>query len=122
MLLSDNTDIKIQDLEDMWQWIDTDKSGSVTIVEFFEGFEMLNEPFRQKTLLKAAHSKFLGTLGTRDPRPKHRTLQVQERISGEIQITSKRLLELAMESLDACCHSIYTPMNKIHAVLEQVRL
>lgn len=34
----------------MWQWIDTDKSGSVTIAEFFEGFEMLNEPFRQKTL------------------------------------------------------------------------
>lgn len=99
LLLSDNTDIKIQDLEDMWQWIDTDKSGSVTIVEFFEGFEMLNEPFRQKTLLK-----------------------VQERISGEIQITSKRLLELAMESLDACCHSIYTPMNKIHAVLEQVQI
>ena len=58
LLLSDNTDIKIQDLEDMWQWIDTDKSGSVTIVEFFEGFEMLNEPFRQKTLLKAPAVSF----------------------------------------------------------------
>ncbi|CAE7455530.1 UPL3 [Symbiodinium pilosum] len=99
LLLSDNTDIKIQDLEDMWQWIDTDKSGSVTIAEFFEGFEMLNEPFRQKTLLK-----------------------VQERVSGEIQITQKRLRELAMESLDVCCHNIYTPMNKIHAVLEQVQI
>ena len=34
--------------QDMWQWIDTDKSGSVTIPEFFEGFELLNEPFQQK--------------------------------------------------------------------------
>jgi len=36
--------------KDMWQWIDTDKSGSVTIPEFFEGFELLNEPFQQKSL------------------------------------------------------------------------
>lgn len=35
ILLSENTDINIQDLEDMWQWLDTDKSGSLTIAEFF---------------------------------------------------------------------------------------
>ena len=44
--------------QDMWQWIDTDKSGSVTIAEFFEGFEMLNEPFRQKTLGSPARLAF----------------------------------------------------------------
>ncbi|CAJ1415889.1 unnamed protein product [Effrenium voratum] len=99
ILLSDNTDIKIQDLEDMWQWIDTDKSGSVTIAEFFEGFEMLNEPFRQKTLLK-----------------------VQERVSGDIQESMKSLERLVVESLDDCCHAIYMPMMKIHAVLEQVQV
>jgi len=99
LLLSDHTDIKIQDLEDMWQWIDTDKSGSVTIPEFFEGFELLNEPFQQKTLLR-----------------------VQERVSGEIHETIHTLEELVVESLDDCCHAIYTPMLKIHAVLEQVQI
>lgn len=99
LLLSEHTDIKIQDLEDMWQWIDTDKSGSVTIPEFFEGFELLNEPFQQKTLLR-----------------------VQERVSGEIHETIHSLEELVTESLDDCCHVIYTPMLKIHAVLEQVQV
>jgi len=99
LLLSDHTDINIQDLEDMWQWIDTDKSGSVTIPEFFEGFELLNEPFQQKTLLR-----------------------VQERVSGEIHETIHTLEELVVESLDDCCHAIYTPMLKIHAVLEQVQI
>lgn len=42
----------------MWQWLDTDKSGSLTIAEFFEGFEMLNEPFQQKRLGLAIEQVF----------------------------------------------------------------
>mmetsp|Transcript_78502 Transcript_78502/g.138252 ORF Transcript_78502/g.138252 Transcript_78502/m.138252 type:complete len:754 (+) Transcript_78502:46-2307(+) len=98
-LLANNTDIKIEDLEDMWNWLDSDGSGSVTIEEFFDGFELLNEPFRQKTLLR-----------------------LQERIAKEVELTTKRLNNLVRARMDQTVSTIYTPLNKIHAVLEQVQI
>lgn len=60
LLLATHTEIKLQDLEDMWQWLDSDQSGSVTVAEFFEGFELLNEPFRQKNSFAAARASLSG--------------------------------------------------------------
>jgi len=98
-ILHHNTNIKSEDLEDMWNWLDTDGSGSVTIEEFFDGFELLNEPFRQKTLLR-----------------------LQERIAKEVEHTTKRLHELIGLRMDNFVGTIRAPLDKIHAVLEQAQI
>lgn len=51
-LLQNNTNIKVQDLEDLWNWLDNDGSGEVTIDEFMQGFQWLNETFKPKTLMR----------------------------------------------------------------------
>merc|ERR1719356_2117761 len=47
-----NTHLKVQDLQDLFEWLDHDGSGLITIDEFMTGFKWVNEPLRAKSLVK----------------------------------------------------------------------
>ncbi|CAE7256808.1 Catsper1, partial [Symbiodinium sp. CCMP2456] len=50
--ITKNTRMKVQDLIDLFDWIDHDKGGTITIDEFMNGFRWINEPLRAKSLVK----------------------------------------------------------------------
>jgi len=94
-----NTNIKLQDLEDLWQWLDDDNSDTVSWDEFLRGFQWLNEPFRPKTLLR-----------------------LQEKITREVKILKQCFYDLITKDFDSIVQHVSPPMRKMHAVTEQVQL
>merc|ERR1719229_483561 len=50
--ITKNTHLKVQDLQDLFDWLDHDGGGTITIDEFMTGFKWVNEPLRAKSLVK----------------------------------------------------------------------
>jgi len=50
--LAKNTRVRVQDLEELFDWLDHDESGTITIDEFMAGFKWVNEPLRAKSLVR----------------------------------------------------------------------
>lgn len=94
-----NTNIKKQDLEDLWHWLDDDGSETVSWDEFLRGFQWLNEPFRPKTLLR-----------------------LQEKVVKELRGTKRCFLDLIASTFDSIMIHVQPPMLKMHAITEQVQL
>merc|ERR1719221_1311335 len=98
-LLSNNTDIKVQDLQDIWTWLDDDGSNEVSSDEFLQMFQWLNEPFKPKTLMR-----------------------LQERLTSDIRLLRQRLQDLIGGRFDDIIAQVRSPIGKIHAVTEQVQV
>lgn len=47
--------VPVQDLKEMFTWLDVDGDGEIQFSEFLEGFDWLTEPIRGKSLLKIEH-------------------------------------------------------------------
>merc|ERR1712060_986423 len=50
--LTKNTNMKVGDLEELFEWLDHDGVGTITIDQFMRGFKWINEPLRAKSLVK----------------------------------------------------------------------
>jgi len=98
-LLQNNTNIKVQDLEDLWNWLDNDGSGEVTIDEFMQGFQWLNETFKPKTLMR-----------------------LQEKITKDVADLRRSMEKLINDKFDGILGQVHGPLRKIHAVTEQVQV
>jgi len=98
-LLSNSTDVKVQDLQDIWTWLDDDGSGEVSVEEFLQMFQWLNEPFKPKTLMR-----------------------LQERLARDVRNLKKKLEDLVLERFEAIMSQVQAPISKIHAVTEQVQV
>merc|ERR1719506_1956785 len=90
-----NTNIKKQDLEDLWHWLDDDNSETISWDEFLRGFQWLNEPFRPKTLLR-----------------------LQEKITKELKATKRCFLDMVKSTFDSIVLHVEPPMLKMHAITE----
>jgi len=98
-LMSHSTNIKVQDLEDLWDWLDDDGSEEVSVKEFMQGFEWLNEPFRPKTLMR-----------------------LQEKLTKDVRFLRERLVSLLGARFGSIMRQVASPIRKIHAVTEQVQV
>lgn len=93
-----NTNLKIQDLDELFDWLDHDGSGTITIHEFMKGFKWVNEPLRAKSLVK-----------------------VQERLALEFKTLENRLTEVFETRTDEVLQLIAAPLRKVHAITEQMQ-
>jgi len=97
--IEEGTNIKMQDLEDLWHWLDDDNSETISWEEFFRGFVWLNEPFKPKTLLR-----------------------LQEKVTKMVHLLQVTFLDLITKTFDGIIQHVQPPMRKMHAVTEQVQL
>lgn len=98
-LLRNCTNIKVDDLEDLWNWLDDDENGSVSLDEFLAGFTWLNEPFKPKTLLR-----------------------LQEKVTTVLILLSRRTENFIKSTFDDITKHVQPPLSKMAAVTEQVQM
>lgn len=94
-----NTNVKVQDLDDLFDWIDHDGSNSVTISEFMDGFSCLNEPMSTKSLLK-----------------------IERKVDSELKRVWKTLNTKLEHHFGHMTRSIEPSLRKINAVAQQVHI
>merc|ERR1719424_1404095 len=51
-LLVKNSNLRVQDLHDLFDWLDHDGGGTITIDEFMIGFKWVNDPLSAKSIMK----------------------------------------------------------------------
>jgi len=93
-----NTRLKKQDLQDLFDWIDHDRSGTITIDEFMKGFTWVNEPLRAKLLVK-----------------------LQERVTLLLGNLQRVVTECVEHRIAEAQRLIAAPLQKVHAITEQMQ-
>lgn len=93
-----HANVNAQDLVDLFEWLDSDKDGRISVREFVDGFRWLNEPVTPKSLVK-----------------------LQEKLSSDLRITEHRLVSFINERFDALIVNVRQPLRKISAVTTQVQ-
>lgn len=96
--LMEHTTINAQDLNELFEWLDHDKDGMVSIKEFMDGFRWLNDTISPKSFLK-----------------------LQEEAAVDIRNLEKTLVGFANARFDALIGAVLKPLRKIHAVTEQIQ-
>uniref|UniRef100_A0A6V0FSN5 EF-hand domain-containing protein n=1 Tax=Zooxanthella nutricula TaxID=1333877 RepID=A0A6V0FSN5_9DINO len=93
-----NSNLKMQDLQDLFHWLDHDGGGSITIDEFMTGFKWVNEPLRTKSLVK-----------------------LQERIAQDLFNLHHSLREGLQSRAEYLTKLVQVPLRKVHAIAEQMQ-
>lgn len=97
--IAENTNIKPDDLMDMWSWLDKDGVGEVKVEDFMRIFIFLNEPFTQKTVFK-----------------------LQEKLCKDTKALKQRLLHVVAEKFKESAGPVEAPLRRIGAMVEQAQL
>jgi len=98
-LLETHTNIAVQDLENVFSWLDHDQSGTISWDEFMYGFKWLNDPFKPKTLLR-----------------------LREKLTKDIKDLMLRMEGCFSSSVDKVVAEVEPPIRKIYAMSEQVQM
>lgn len=93
-----NSHLKIQDLQDLFEWLDRDKSGCISHEEFMRGFTWINEPLRAKSLVK-----------------------LQERLGQDMRGLQTNVMNALEERLGEVEDLVAAPLRKVHAITEQMQ-
>jgi len=96
--ITKNTRMKVQDLIDLFDWLDHDKGGTITIDEFMTGFKWINEPLRAKSLVK-----------------------LQERLAGDLKLLETTVSGTIKKRVDEVQRTVAMPLRKVHAIAEQMQ-
>jgi len=96
--ITKNTRMKVQDLIDLFDWLDHDKGGTITIDEFMTGFKWVNEPLRAKSLVK-----------------------LQERLAGDLKLLESTVSGTIKKRVDEVQRTVAMPLRKVHAIAEQMQ-
>lgn len=96
--ITKNTRMKVQDLIDLFDWLDHDKGGTITIDEFMTGFKWVNEPLRAKSLVK-----------------------LQERLAGDLKLLESTVSSTIKKRVDEVQRTVAMPLRKVHAIAEQMQ-
>merc|ERR1719464_1170979 len=72
-----NTHMKPSDLVDLFEWLDHEGEGNVTVTDFMQGFKWMNELLRAKSLVK-----------------------LQERIANDLQRLERNVAKVVEERVD----------------------
>merc|ERR1712203_1029048 len=98
MGLTKNTNMKVGDLEELFDWLDHDGVGTITIEQFMRGFKWVNEPLRAKSLVK-----------------------MQERLMGELKRLEINVTSAVERRVDEVQKLVAAPLRKVHAITEQMQ-
>jgi len=96
--ITKNTHLKVQDLQDLFDWLDHDGGGTITIDEFMAGFKWVNEPLRAKSLVK-----------------------LQERLLSDLYTLEKETSKNVGERVSQVHKLVSAPLRKVHAITEQMQ-
>ncbi|CAE8662525.1 unnamed protein product, partial [Polarella glacialis] len=96
--ITSNTRMQVQDLKDLFDWLDHDGSGTITIDEFMAGFKWMNEPLRAKSLVK-----------------------LQERLLGDMKSLETSVAQAVEKRVQEMGHKVAAPLKKVHAIAEQMQ-
>jgi len=89
--------VKVQDLQELFDWLDYNKDGEVTAHEFIQGFLWLNDPLNTKSLIKLHH-----------------------RLITESTVLKTSIANTLDERFSGFLRMVQGPLRKIHAVTEQI--
>lgn len=93
-----NSRLQAQDLRDLFDWLDHDHGGTITIDEFMIGFKWVNEPLRAKSLVR-----------------------LQEWIGKDLRGMESNLRDLIHERVTMVHRIISPPLRKVQAITEQMQ-
>jgi hypothetical protein len=93
-----NTHMNSADMTELFDILDHDGSGTITIEEFMNGFKWLNEPLRAKSLVK-----------------------LQERLCTDLRNLETNLLRTIRVKAEVIRQTVTQPLRKVYAVTEQLQ-
>jgi len=96
--LRHNTAVTVDDLADLFCWLDKNKDGYLSIQEFLDGFVWLNEDFTQKSVLK-----------------------MNGQLTKELLDLERRLLRQIEDSFEKFFQAVQDPVRKILVVTQQIQ-
>merc|ERR1711865_1083694 len=97
-VLMHHANVNAQDLQDLFNWLDSDKDGSISIKEFVEGFRWLNDVVSPKSFVK-----------------------LQEYLSSDLRLVEAQMVKSIEERFDRLISAVKQPLRKINAVTTQVQ-
>jgi len=97
-LLMLHGNVNAQDLQDLFDWLDSDKNGTITVKEFVEGFRWLNEEVTPKSFVK-----------------------LQEKLSSDLRLVEDKIVTHIHDRFDRLLSTLRQPLRKINAVTTQVQ-
>jgi len=92
-----HANVGAQDLQDLFEWLDHNKDGEISIREFLEGFSWLNEPVSPKSFVK-----------------------LQEKLCADLHKLEVLAVSYINERFDRLIQSVRQPLRKINAVTAQL--
>merc|ERR1740121_1936284 len=96
--LTKNTNMKVADLAELFEWLDHDGAGTITIDQFMRGFKWVNEPLRAKSLVK-----------------------MQERLAVELKRLESNVTTAVERRVAEVQKLVAAPLRKVHAITEQLQ-
>eukprot|EP00747_Dinoflagellata_sp_TGD_P164909 gnl/TRDRNA2_/TRDRNA2_185503_c0_seq1.p1 gnl/TRDRNA2_/TRDRNA2_185503_c0~~gnl/TRDRNA2_/TRDRNA2_185503_c0_seq1.p1 ORF type:complete len:552 (+),score=122.92 gnl/TRDRNA2_/TRDRNA2_185503_c0_seq1:96-1751(+) len=96
--LMKNTNVRVTDLQELFDWLDHDEGGTITIDEFMDGFRWINEPLRAKSLVK-----------------------LQERLLRDLKLFEDTVVDCLHDHHSQLARVIAQPLRKVHAITEQMQ-
>lgn len=96
--ITKNSHLKITDLSDLFDWLDHDGGGTITIDEFMSGFKWVNEPLRSKSLVK-----------------------LQERLTSDLKALERTVTNTIEKRTMDLQKLVGAPLRKVHAITEQMQ-
>lgn len=96
-ILIKNSNLRVQDLHDLFDWLDHDGGGTITIDEFMVGFKWVNDPLSAKSIVK-----------------------LQERLISDMLFLKHDTLDLIDQGSQEVMELITHPIRKVHAIADQM--
>merc|ERR1712232_641822 len=87
-----------KDLEELFEWIDHDGSGTINLTEFMDGFKWINEPLRAKSLVK-----------------------VYQRFGDDARAVRRHVVDIIERKFNEVNSLLGEPLRKVHAICEQMQ-
>lgn len=96
--LMQHASVNVQDLHELFEWLDRDGDGMVSVNEFLDGFEWLSGKITPKSFLK-----------------------LQEQVGSDLGCVEATLIDFLEERFDNFISAVSQPLRKIHALTEQIQ-
>jgi len=96
--IEQNTHLNMQDMADLFDWMDHDGSQQVTIDEFMYGFRWVNEPLRSQTAIK-----------------------LQRRLVEDVHHLQRSVSTCLEQRINEIHKHVVSPLKKMNAITEQLQ-
>merc|ERR1712125_160015 len=98
MGIQKNAHMHVSEMRELYDWLDNDGNGIITISEFMAGFKWVNEPLRAKSLVK-----------------------MQERVLNDLRHLEGNVVGAVQSRSSEVTRMVAEPLRKVYAVTEQLQ-